>query len=113
MGEATSTAVSRGSSASERRGSTFSDKQIYQTVRDRSLVVVYYPTGEPVTGIVYGMDDYHWGVVEADGTCHLVHKSSSHVTLTGRLAPEDLRQRAEPFRSWVMKNHFRNQAPAA
>ena len=110
---ATASAPSRGK-ASARRGSSFSDRQISQSVKDGKAVTFTLADADPVTGWVYGYDDFHWGVVAIDGTTHLVHKTAQCVTIQNDHLLSDLhkvtRQQIEvlvgPFRRYVMENHF-------
>lgn len=96
-------------SLTNRRGSTFTDKQIAFSVRERRAVRAHLLGGvEAVSGWVCGMDDYHWGVVDGKGDVHLVHKSSS-ITITRESVelPSEAEAVVAPFRdSEWMKAHF-------
>lgn len=97
-----------------RRGSDFSDRQIYQAVKQGKAVQFVTVCGEKVTGWVFGMDDYHWGVVTPTGEVHCVHKSAPLMTVTDHLLErqavgtrEDIEPLVQPFYERVMREHFR------
>jgi hypothetical protein len=97
-------------------GSHFSDRQIAQAVKDGKPLRVAFPDGESIEGWVYGADDYHWGIVDAGGTTHLIHKSAPRVTVLDHYysdLPEVVEKIAGPFRDWVMREHFNSQTAAA
>lgn len=100
-----------------RRGSTFSDRQIFAAVKDGRAIEFVLPatTERKVIGWVYGVDDYHWGVVDQRGSTFLVHKSAPLLQiLPARLdqLSEHVRDCVEPlvapFRAYVMREHFKH-----
>ena len=87
-----------------------------QSVKDRKAVRITLVTGEVLTGWIYGVDDYHWGLVEADGSTHMVHKTAPCLSVVdasiGDLREEyrsEVEALADPFRRYVMKHHFNSQ----
>lgn len=102
----TTDAPAQGSAATARRGSSFSDKQIYASVKEGRQIRVTVE-GEPFEGWVYGVDDFHWGLVDAEGATVLVHKSAPVVVF---LPSQKTTPRAErlvsSFRAWVLRSHY-------
>ena len=102
------------------RGSMFADKQMHQAVRDLRAVEIWTAEGGPaVTGFIYGMDDYHWGIVDYHGLPMMVHKTASLVrfldhTLDSLAQEQQAKVRAviEPFRNRVMREVFKQQTSA-
>lgn len=112
-----SRAPSRGNSAG-RRGSNFSDKQVAQSVKDRTPVRVTLADDSVIDGWIYGMDDFHWGIVDSGGDTYLVHKSapalqflSYPVLKTGER--DSVAEKTEPFRDYVMRNFFAQHQTAS
>lgn len=108
----------RSSGASERRGSTASDKQIWRAVAEERFVRFHsfsdYP---PVDGWVMGLDDYHYVVAQGDGSVLLVHKACPVVTITGNTLADQtpavqkrVRSLTGPFRLWVEREFFNRSA---
>lgn len=71
-------------------------------------------------GWVYGMDDFHWGIVGADGTTQLVHKSAPQLVFTPHLLSKQSKDvRAvvepivEPFYDRVMRDVYRTTLQTA
>jgi len=112
-----SRAPSKGTS-SGRRGSNFSDKQVAQSVKDRTPVRVTLVDESVVDGWIYGMDDFHWGIVDTTGDTYLVHKSApvlqflSYPVLTGEEGSA-VTDKTEPFRDYVMRAIFNQQPQTA
>lgn len=109
-----SRAPSGGNSAS-RRGSNFSDKQVAQSVKDRTPVRVLLADEYFVDGWIYGMDDFHWGIVDTAGDTHLVHKSAPTLQFLSYpvLKPGEggsVIEKTEPFRDYVMRTFFSQTA---
>lgn len=97
--------------ANGRRGSKFADRQIAHAVKDERKVRIQYRDGTGlVEGWVYGMDDYHLGIVDVTGNTMLVHKSAAAIiTFTDRVMDEGdtrIREICDPFRRRVMEEHF-------
>lgn len=100
-----------------------STKQVAHTVVDGKLIIFRpFPTFPDftITGYVYGMDDYHWAVVEPSGAKHLVHKGAPIFTLADESTfdseplKESLTKLVGPFRRYVEENFFgRNGADPA
>jgi hypothetical protein len=97
-----------------------SAKQIARTVIDGKLLTFRPFATAPdftVCGYVYGMDDYHWAVVEPSGQTHLVHKGAPVVTLglestfTDEAQHEKLEQLVGPFRRYIERNDFGRDVP--
>jgi hypothetical protein len=99
-----------------RRGSSFSDRQIAQTVKDGTAVRVTTlgdDGPESITGWVFGMDDFHWGIVDGHGNKYLVHKTAPSLQIVdyptlGTYAEkrDEIEALVEPFRRSVLRNHF-------
>lgn len=93
-----------------RRGSSFTDKQIWFAVAHDRPVEVTFPDGSTLEGWVCGMDDFHWGVCHGSGQVTLVHKSVPKVSiLDGEMygpVPDLIEQVVAPFRDSVMREHF-------
>lgn len=108
--------------AAVRRGSRFSDKQIAHAVKDYRHLTISAVTGEELAqGFVYGMDDFHIGIVDTNGNTRLVHKSAAAVISfdtfpTFVALASEVRAMIEEtcgaFRSRVMREHF-SQTSAA
>jgi hypothetical protein len=98
-----------------------SSKQLARTVIDGRQLTFTPLVGNPITGYLCGMDDFHWMVVTATGTKHLVHKASAPVIDFSDLATyqdEPLRDSLDgvvgPFRRFVEAEFFgRATAPAS
>jgi hypothetical protein len=104
-----------GKPARARQGNAMSTKQVARTVLDGKLITFRPFPAEPtftVCGYVYGMDDYHWAVVESGGQTHLVHKAAPVVTMADEStfeqesSHESLEKLVGPFRSWVERELF-------
>jgi hypothetical protein len=54
-----------------------------------SLLVFRGPSWE-IRGYLCGMDDFHWKVVDIDGTVSLIHKSQASVSIYEAHTIEDL-----------------------
>lgn len=98
---------------SARRGSTFSDKQVAEVVRNSQRVEITLLTGHVVSGYIYGGDDYHWGVVNPQGETSLVHKTAPMVkvlptTLSQeqKWVQEDLEPIIAPYQDFIMRTVF-------
>lgn len=88
-------------------GSHFSDRQIASAVKDGHALRVVLPNGDAIEGWVFGVDNYHWGIVDAGGSTHLVHKSAPCVSVLDWLTmPPTLEEIVGPFRDYVMREHF-------
>lgn len=123
MSGASGTATAERDTAGTRRGARFSDKQIAHAVKDRKAITIVLPNGQDlITGFVYGMDDFHIGIVDEYSNTSLVHKSAAAaIRFTdnvmssggqpGSIA-EKIREICEPFRNRVMREHF-SQTSAA
>lgn len=101
------------SQRSGKRGSTFSDKQIAKTVRDGKAIEFSLVDGVSLTGWVYGMDDFHWGVVDGGGRTHLVHKAAAtrvSILDSEGAPPAVVTEVAGRFRDYVMKTYFGQQS---
>lgn len=102
------------------RGSMFADKQMYQAVKDLRAVEIWTAEGGPaVTGFIYGMDDYHWGLVDCTGLTMMVHKTASLVRFLGYTLdalPRDQQDKVlpvvQPFRNRVLREVFNQQTSA-
>lgn len=97
-----------------RRGASLSDKQVAYSVRDGQQVTAYLDGHEPVTGYVYGADDYHWALVTPDLGRYLIHKSTHLMfgredTYATEPNHDGLEQLVGPFRAWVLAAHFGRQ----
>lgn len=102
-----------------RRGSTTSDREIAFAVRTGQRVTFNPLVGEPVTGYVGGMDDFHWKVAtieDGNVVVVLVHKTAATVkvhpkpTYNDDEHRHDLEQIVAPFRDYVMRTFFQNGA---
>lgn len=106
--------------AAARRGSHFSDKQIFHAVRDGRAISATLPDGRTHTGWVYGGDDYHWGLVTPEGGTMLLHKSVPCIEILQSMTlgtqpdwvQEVVGELVEPFRNYVMREHFSQKNPA-
>lgn len=99
-----------------RRGSKFADKQIAHAVRDRCKVKIQYRDGSGlVEGWIYGMDDYHLGIVDDLANTMLVHKSAAAIiTFTDIEIDEGdtrIREICESYRERVMRDYFGQTNP--
>lgn len=97
-----------------RRGASLSDKQVAYSVRDGQQVTAYLAGHEPVTGYVYGADDYHWALVTAELDRYLIHKSTHLMfgredTYAAERHHDELEKLVGPFRAWVLTSHFGRQ----
>ena len=98
-----------------RSGSAMSTKQLARTVLDGRLLTFTPLVGEPITGYLCGMDDFHWMVVTPYGSKHLVHKASAPVIDFGdcRYIEEPdhpvLEKVVGPFRRFVEAEFFGRQ----
>lgn len=113
------TASAQASRRQQRRGSHFTDKQIAQSVKDGRAVHVTLLDGRTVLGWVYGMDDFHWGLVTLDGSKVLVHKSAPFVEFTVHLLAQQtsavqalIEPVVTPFRAHVVETVFSKSNPA-
>jgi hypothetical protein len=103
------------------RGSEMSSKQLARTVVHGRKVTFRFPTGDPISGYLGGMDDFHWLVVAPEsGLKHLIHKGSACIiTLadTHTYESEPLRDQMEkvigPFRRYVEEVFFGRTSPAS
>jgi len=105
--------MSKERSGNSRRGSMTSDREIAFAVRTGQLVTFHPAVGEPVTGYVCGMDDFHWkAIVPSDNSVHLIHKSAPVVrvhpepTYDQETNKDDLEKVVSAFRAWVMRTFF-------
>jgi hypothetical protein len=108
-------AATASKSSRAKSGSSFSDKQIYRSVKDSRPVTVTLPDGDTLTGWICGADLYHWGVADAAGDVHLVHKSVPSVKVSSSdltSIPELVEKIVAPFRASVLRDHF-SQQPSA
>jgi hypothetical protein len=98
-----------------KRGSHFSDKQIAQTVKDGNAVDFTLLGGSRVQGWVFGMDDYHWGVVDASGGTHLIHKAAAAKVsiLDATHMPRAVQDVVGPFRDYVTRTFFSQTVQSA
>ncbi len=97
-----------------RRGASLSDKQVAYSVRDGCPVTAYLDGHGPVTGYIYGADDYHWVLVTSDLDRFLIHKSTHLMfgredTYAGERRHDELEQLVGPYRAWVLTAHFGRQ----
>lgn len=97
-----------------KRGSAFSDKQIAFAVKDGKPVRVYFDDCLQIQGWICGIDDYHWGVVDASGEVNLVHKSVGRLTILSEPMgiPPEVEAIVAPCRDYVMREFFKTPAPA-
>lgn len=97
-----------------RMGSDFTSRQIAVAVREVRQVVAHLPGGCQVRGYIYGGDDYHWGLVDADAptTTHLVHKTTPLSITSESTSDPQIRKVVDPYRQSVLRNHFGHR-PAA
>lgn len=98
--------ASSSGASTARRGSSFSDKQIFAAVRaDRRIKVTV--EGECFEGWVFGVDDFHWGIVDEHGATALVHKSAPLVRfLPAQTLPSRVEAKVAPFRRWVLSAQY-------
>lgn len=96
-----------------RRGSTTSDREIAFAVRTGQQVTFHPAVGDPVTGYVCGMDDFHWKVIVPSNhnSIELIHKTAPRVQVHPEPTydqdkTEAIEKIVAPFRSWVMKEFF-------
>lgn len=109
-----------GTSGKAKSASHFSDKQIAHTVKDSQAIEVTLPSGDSVVGWVYGMDAYHWGVIDQAGVCHVLHKTGASFRIHDLVIedlPEDrskvIEATTRSFRAYVMRTFFNCQPAAA
>lgn len=97
-----------------KEGSAMSSKQLARTVKDGKLLSFRFAgLEENLTGYLCGMDDYHWMVVTASGSLHLVHKGGAIVidiafnrTYEFEENHSELEKVVAPFRKYVNQNFF-------
>lgn len=94
--------------ADKARGSAMSSKQLARTVLHGRAVTFRFATGDPITGYLCGMDDFHYMIVTPEGQKHLIHKgSASIITLADTPSYESepchtaLEKVVGPFRTYV------------
>lgn len=95
-------------------GSALSRKQVARAVLNGQRVTCISSGLIVAEGYVYGMDDFHIGVVTPEGETTLVHKSGTHVKIDPEHSFEELpkEQRAaldaviKPFRDFISKGVF-------
>lgn len=99
--------------ADKARGSAMSSKQLARTVLHGRAVTFRFASGEPITGYLCGMDDFHYMIVTPQGQKHLIHKgSASIITLADTPSYEsepllpDLEKIVGPFRTHVESAYF-------
>ena len=99
-------------------GSAMSTKQLAQSVAHGRMVTFHTPVRE-VTGYLFGMDDYHWAVITAEGRKTLVHKGSASLidfADESTYDTEDEHDRLErlvgPFRSSLAERKLIREVPA-
>lgn len=89
-----------------------STKQLARTVLDGRILTFTPLVGDPITGYLCGMDDFHWMVVTSRGTKHLIHKASAPVIDFGVCQYDEepnhpvLEQIVAPFRNFVASEFF-------
>lgn len=99
----------------EPRGSDLSDRQLARSVVGGHKVTFLVPHEGPITGYIFGSDDYHWAVVTPDVETILVHKStplvriSTDETYSGEPNRERMEEMVSPFRAYVSRTYFRDK----
>jgi hypothetical protein len=98
----------------KRLGSSVSTKQLAYAVKERRQITLQPAAGQPITGWLCGLDDYHYFVVDSDGAQYLVHKTGTVVQLHAETStpPDQVCPVFEPFRESVLRNQF-SQEPIA
>ena len=93
--------------STRRRGSTFSDRQIAQSVKDGKPIMVGASEEEEVWGWVYGADDFHWGIVTTGGETYLVHKTAPLIRIMHPVeVPDHVSEMVAPYQRYVLRHHF-------
>lgn len=101
-----------------RRGSSFSDKQVAEAVRNHRRVEIVLANSQIVSGYIYGGDDFHWGVVNPQGETFLVHKTAPMMHLLSitlgqeqSWVKEELEPIVTPYRDFIMRTVFSQKTP--
>lgn len=106
-------------SSRHRTGSTQSTKVVAAAAKNRQWVCAT-GNGTHVDGVMVGMDDYHWVILDLHGVTHLVHKSLATLSVWSIGRPHDLKvsgaeerrlfMAAEGFRSHMLKTVYHHTA---
>lgn len=97
-----------------------SSKQLARTVVDGKAITFRFVSGEPITGYLCGMDDFHWMVITSSCEKHLIHKGSASIITMADVSSyeqepdrEALESIVGPFRNYVASAYLgRAEDPA-